>query len=55
VGDDDVKSGEVGELEWKMNGKGGRRVGEGKKKTVGEEVWAGKNYHDSYCSWDHSE
>ena len=55
VGDDDVKNGEVGELAWKMNGKGGRRVGESNKKTMGEELWTGKNYHGSYCSWDHSE
>ena len=30
--------------------KGGRRAGEDKKKTEGEEVWAGKYNHSSYCS-----
>ena len=33
-----------------MNGKGGQQVGADKKKTVGDEVGAGKKDLDSYCS-----
>jgi len=37
------------------NGKGGRWMGEDKKKPEGEVVWAGKKDDDSYYNLDHSE